>query len=64
MVENSFPLLEPASGMKEIKKVELYTKWRKLIPAPYQDVICPKPADEIINKVKKDKAKQAKSKAD
>ena len=26
MVANSFPLLEPASGIKEIKQVELYTK--------------------------------------
>ena len=62
MVENSFPLLEPASGMKEIRKVELYTKWRKLIPDQYQDIICPKPDDHIIIKVKRDKAKRAKNK--
>ena len=45
-----------------IKQVELYTKWKKLVPDQYQDQICPKPDDSILNKVKRDKAKNAKDK--
>ena len=57
-----FPNIEKAPEIADIKKVELYTKWRKLIPDSYQDEMCPKPNDEIINKVKRDKAKKAKDK--
>ena len=54
--------MDKAPGIVDIKQVELYTKWRKLIPDQYQDIICPKPDDHIIIKVKRDKAKRAKNK--
>jgi hypothetical protein len=41
----------PAPGMKPIKQVELYTKWRKFVPAEFADEICPKPHDDILKKV-------------
>ena len=61
-LKEAFPNLEKAQGIPDIKQVELYTKWRKLVPDQYQDQICPKPDDSILNKVKKDKAKKAKDK--
>ena len=57
-----FPTLETAPEIADIKKVELYTKWRHLIPDQYQNEMCPKPKDNIINKVKKSKSKKAKDK--
>ena len=57
-----FPTLETAPEIADIKKVELYTKWRHLIPDQYQNEMCPKPKDNIINKVKKSKPKKAKDK--
>ena len=57
-----FPELEKVPGIADIKKVELYTKWRKLIPSQYQDEICPKPEDNVLLKVKAQKAKKTKAK--
>ena len=66
--ENRFKELEQyplrpvaAPGMKEIKQVELYTKWRKFVPAEFVDEICPKPPDEILEnfqKARSDKNKE------
>ena len=36
------------SGVKEIKQVELYRKWRPYIPQYAQDITCPKPDDAIL----------------
>jgi hypothetical protein len=41
----------PTPGMKPIKQVELYMKWRKFVPAKFADEICPKPHDDILKKV-------------
>ena len=54
-----FPDLEKSPGIADIKKVELYTKWRKLIPSQFQDEICPKPEDNVLLKIKAQKAKKA-----
>ena len=44
----SFILLPlDAPGVKEIKQVELYRKWRPYIPQYAQDITCPKPDDAI-----------------
>ena len=54
-----------APGMKPIKEVELYKKWRKHVPEEYQDEICPKPSDEVLAKFgheKKDKQQAKKDK--
>ena len=56
------PSLEKAPEIADIKQVELFTKWRKLIPDSFQDEMCPKLSKEILHKVKRDKAKKAKDK--
>ena len=61
-IQTLFPNLEKAPGIAGIKKVELYTKWRKLIPNHYQDSMCPKPDDSVLLKIKRAKAKKAKDK--
>jgi hypothetical protein len=42
----------PAPGLKEIK---LYTKYRPLVPEIYQDELCPKPSDEVLKRVARQK---------
>ncbi len=54
-----------APGMKEIKQVELRKKWHPFVPGPYKDKIFPKPSEDVLNRVKKqksDKQKEALSK--
>jgi hypothetical protein len=51
--------------LREIKQVELYTKWRKFVPSQYRDIVYPKPSDDVLGRVKTDlavKAKQSKAK--
>ena len=50
----------PNSGIKPIKQVELYQKWGPLLPKEAREITCPRPSDEIINKVKGDKTKKGK----
>ncbi len=45
-------------GMKEIKQVELYPKLRKFVPAEFADEICPKPPDEILENVHRERSAQ------
>ena len=55
------PAKMKAPGLRETKKVELYTKYRPLIPAKYQDELCPQPDPAVLKRVgdeKKQKAKQ------
>jgi hypothetical protein len=52
-----------AQGMKEIKQVELYTKWRKFVPAEFADEICPKPPDEVLENVQKARSDKNKERA-
>ena len=59
-IQTTFPDLETAPEISEIKQVELFSKWRKLIPDRYQNEICPKPNEDIIVRVKQTKAKKAK----
>ena len=39
-------------GLKPIKQVELYTKWRPLLPKEVQDMTCPRPSEEVLNLIK------------
>ena len=57
-----FPNLEKPPGIEDIKKFELYTKWRKLIQTQLQDQICPRPEDNILIEVKRHETKKAKDK--
>ena len=54
-------------GLKERKQVELYQKWRHLLPEEDRDITCPKPTaevetsvKEIIKKKQKEKQKEKK----
>ena len=40
------------AGLKPIKQVELYSKWRPLLPEEFRDIMCPRPSDEVINLIK------------
>ena len=45
-------------GMKPIKQVEMYKKWRKFVPKKYREEVCPRLTDKvlgIVSKMKKDK---------
>ena len=53
---NGFVLKELSPpGLREIKVVELATKWRPLVPPQFQDEICPIPDKALIDRVKKDR---------
>lgn len=39
-----------APGIKPIKQVKLYTKWRKIVPADKKDIMCPRPSEEKNDK--------------
>lgn len=42
-------------GVPPIKQVELFTKYRALIPEAFRDITCPDPGDEITKKIKSDR---------
>ena len=39
-------------GIKTLK-VEMHKKWRKLLPAWAQGIMCPHPRDEVLKRIKK-----------
>jgi hypothetical protein len=41
--------LTPAPGLKEIKPVELYSKFWRFVPDEFKDIIFAKPSDEILD---------------
>ena len=47
-----------APGRKDIKQVELYTKYRRFVPLVWQNDCCPKPADEILARFKIEKTEK------
>ncbi len=44
--------------MREIKQVELWSKFRKFVPQEFQDEICPRPSDEVLKNIKKIEVKR------
>eukprot|EP00536_Pseudo-nitzschia_multiseries_P006898 jgi/Psemu1/16408/gm1.16408_g len=60
-VVRDFVLLDlvAPTGIKEIKQIELYTKWRKLVPAEFVNIICPYPGDEVMRKFKEERNRKA-----
>eukprot|EP00977_Amphora_coffeiformis_P002610 scaffold490_cov186-Amphora_coffeaeformis.AAC.1 len=36
-------------GLPHIKQWELYHKWRPFVPGAYQDILCPRPAKEVVD---------------
>ena len=61
-LRGTFPDQELHSGLSDIKQCELYLKWRTVIPDEYQDIMCPKPADGVLEKIKGEKREKAKVK--
>ena len=58
LMENDIETLaEP--GIRAIKQVELYQKWRPPLPVEKRDLTCPKPADEILKKVRDERRTKA-----
>jgi len=50
-------------GLRPIKQVELYKKYRPFVPPEVADIICPKPSDEALRAYEKDKdAREAEKK--
>jgi hypothetical protein len=49
-------------GLKPIKQVELWKKWGPLIPEDERDALCPKPPDNIISAVAKERTDNARRK--
>ena len=48
----------PKPGLKPIKQVHLFTKWRKVVPYPYKDELCPLPSNQVIELVLKKRPKK------
>ena len=44
-----------APGIPPIKQVELFSKYRALIPEEFRDTTCPEPSDDIKNKIKSER---------
>ena len=49
-------------GIKPIKQVELYQKWRKFVLDDYKDILCPFPGQDVVDAVTKQKKESKKSK--
>ena len=47
-------ILKPP-GIPPIKQVELFSKYRALIPEPFRDITCPDPGEEIKFKIKSER---------
>jgi hypothetical protein len=44
-----------------IKQVELWKHWAQFVPHPYKTVICPKPPQDVIERIKKEKSAKQKA---
>ena len=53
-----------APGIAEIKQVNLHQKHGKFIPATYHKSTCPKPPDEMIERIKSNRQSKAKKRLD
>ena len=61
-MKDSFPNMENAPGVAEIKQVELFLKWRAFVPEEYQKSICPEPSEEVLHKIKRERYEKTKVK--
>lgn len=52
-----------APGLKEIKMVELWKKWGKFVPLEFREELCPKPSDDVIKRVSKDRSTKSTERA-
>jgi cell division septation protein DedD len=49
-------------GLRPIKQVEMYKKFRLFVPRRFWDETCPKPSDEVMMQIKDETAKKRKQK--
>ena len=49
-------------GLKEIKQVELFKKYRPLVPKEYWDECCPEPVKDVLEREKERKRTKDKMK--
>ena len=49
-------------GLPEIKQVELHCKWAEIVPIAYHKEVCPRPPDDVIERVRNGKNKNRKAK--
>jgi hypothetical protein len=64
LLEGPTPLYATKPGLREIKQVELWSKYRPLIPKEYRDECCPRPCKEVIEREKNKKNAKGKLKRD
>jgi len=46
-----------------IKMVELWKKWGKFVPLEFREELCPKPSDDVIKRVSKDRSTKSTERA-
>jgi hypothetical protein len=51
-----------APGLRPIKQVELYKKFRPFVPREFWEDNCPRPSDEVLAQVKDESSKKRKTK--
>jgi hypothetical protein len=51
-------------GLREIKQVEMYKKYRSLVPVEYRAELCPQPAKEVLDREKTRKNAKSQEKRD
>jgi hypothetical protein len=51
-----------APGLRPIKQVELYKKFRPFVPCEFWEDTCPRPSDEVLTQVKDESSKKRKTK--
>ena len=51
-------LYQKPPGMSQRREVELFTKFRPLVPIEFRDIICPEPSKEVMEQVKADIAEK------
>ena len=59
-VKEAVPDPLKAPGLNKLKQVDLFKKWRPLIPPEFQDVTCPKPPEDVMQEVCQERRKKAK----
>ncbi len=64
LLEDLTPLYAMKPGLREIKQVELWSKYRPLVPKEYRDECCPMPCKEVIEREKNKKKAKGKLKRD
>ena len=57
------PAIDPP-GIPEMKQVDLYQKYRGFVPDHFHHLICPKPSDEMIDRIKDHRRRTANKRLD